>query len=194
MDFKFTAEQEALRERFEEFFEEEERNAPEGWLGRWEEELEADDKWAYHKSVEKKLAQKGWLSLPWPREYGGQQLGIIEQAIFGEVRSYHRVPGVATGTQIVAPAILEYGSEEIKRQWLPGMARGEITWCQCWSEPNAGSDLASLTTRAVEDGEDYVINGQKTWTTWAHRADHLFLLARTDPDAPKHRGAHLLLE
>jgi len=188
MDFKFTQEQEVMREEVRDFFKEEERNAPQEWFGKHEEELETDTKWAYHKSVEGKLAQKGWLSLPWPREYGGQELGVVEQAIFSEVRSYHRVPGVSTGTQIVAPALLEFGSEEMKKEWLPRMARGEITWCQGWSEPNAGSDLASLTTRAAEDGDDYIINGQKIWTTWAHRADYIFLLARTEPDAPKHRG------
>jgi len=117
-------------------------------------------------------------------------LGHVEQAIFMEAYSYHRAPGLDIwGLPILSPGILEYGSEEIKREWLPRIARAETDWCQGWSEPNAGSDLASLTTRAVEDGDDYVINGQKIWTTGAHRATHIFLLARTDPDAPKkHRG------
>jgi alkylation response protein AidB-like acyl-CoA dehydrogenase len=87
---------------------------------------------------------------------------------------------------IVVPSLLEYGSEEIKAKWLPMIANAETEWCQGWSEPNAGSDLASLTTRAAEDGDDYVINGQKIWTTGAQRATHIFLLAKTDPNAPKH--------
>ena len=189
MDLKFTPEQEALRREFQDFFAEEEKNAPEGWSGGWEAHFESDENWAYHRSVAEKLAQRNWLSLPWPRAYGGRDLGIMEQALFNEARSYHRVPGVDTGgPAIVAPGILEYGSEEMKREWLPRIAGAEINWCQGWSEPNAGSDLASLTTRAVEDGDDYVINGQKIWTSGAHRADHIFLLARTDPDAPPHRG------
>jgi len=189
MDFKFTLEQEALRKEFDDFFKEEAKNAPEGWVGGFEGRYDTDEGWAYHRSVAEKLAQKGWLSLPWPREYGGQELGLIEQAMFNEAWAYHRAPGVDFwGLYILAPSLLEYGSEENKREWLPRIARAETDWCQGWSEPNAGSDLASLTSRAVEDGDDYVINGQKIWTTGAHRATHIFLLARTDPDAPKHAG------
>lgn len=185
MDFKFTPEQEALRQEFEEFFNKEEKNAPPGWAGGWEARYETDENWAYHRSVTKKLAQKGWLSLSWPKEYGGQAHSYVEQAIFGEVFEYHRVPAIDINLLIVGPGILAFGSEELKKEWLPKMAKGEIVFCQGWSEPNAGSDLASLTTRAVEDGDDYVINGQKIWTTGGHRADHIFLLARTDPEASK---------
>ena len=190
MDFKFTPEQQALRKEFENFFREEEKSAPEGWVEAFESRYGSDEGWAYHRSVAEKLAAKNWISLPWPREYGGWALGHVEQAIFMEAYSYHRAPGLDIwGLPILSPGILEYGSEEIKREWLPRIARAETDWCQGWSEPNAGSDLASLTTRAVEDGDDYVINGQKIWTTGAHRATHIFLLARTDPDAPKkHRG------
>jgi alkylation response protein AidB-like acyl-CoA dehydrogenase len=189
MDFKFTPEQETLRAEFEEFFAAEEKRAPEGWTGGIEALFASDEGWVYHRSVAQKLAERGWLALPWPKEYGGKEHSYMEQLIFSEVKSYHRVPGADLwGPYIVAPSLLEYGSEEIKREWLPRIARAEINWCQGWSEPGAGSDLASLTTRAVEDGDDYVINGQKTWTSGAHRADHIFLLARTDPNAPKHRG------
>lgn len=189
MDFRFTPQQEALRREFEEFFTEEEKNTPEGWVGGIFELFETDEGWAYHRSVAEKLAKKGWLALPWPKKYGGQEHSYMEQLIFSEVRSYHRIPGVDFwGPMIVAPSILEYGSEEVKQEWLPRIARAEINWCQGWSEPNAGSDLASLTTRAVEDGDYYVINGQKTWTSGAHRADHIFIMARTDPSVPKHKG------
>lgn len=189
MDFKFTPEQEALKEEFEEFFEEEAKRAPDGFPGDVLSVFESDENWAYHCSAAKRLGEKGWLSLHWPKEHGGKAYGPIEHFIFHEVRTYYRVPGVdINGPTNVAASIMDHGSEEVRKRWLPGIASGEINWCQGWSEPNSGSDLASLATRAVEDGDDYVINGQKTWTTGAHRADNMFLLARTDPEVPKHKG------
>ena len=194
MDFKFTPEQEALKSEFDTFFREEEKNAPEGWVGGMEDRWESDDGWAYHLATAKKMAERGWLSLAWPKEYDGRELGIIEQALFSESASYHRVPGIDfMGSQILAPALLALGTEEQKREWLPKIANAESQWCQGWSEPNAGSDLAALTTRAVEDGDEFVINGQKIWTTAAHRADHIFILARTDPEIPRHKGLTFFL-
>lgn len=193
MDFILTPRQEALKREFEEFFRGEEKNAPAGWLGGSGASLETDDGWAYHLAVGKKLGEKGWLSLAWPKEHGGAELGHIDQVIFNETRSYYRVPGIDQGPYIVAACILEHGSEEMKHEWLPRIASRETTWCQGWSEPNAGSDLASLTTTATEDGDDFVVNGQKIWTSAAHRANHMFLLARTDQDAPKHRGLTFFL-
>ncbi len=189
MDFSLTEEQESLRKEFDTFFAEEEKRAPVGWGGWIFGVFDEDDVWAYHCSVAGKLGQKGWLSLPWPRKYGGREHSYIEQLLFNEVRGFHRVPGVDLwGPQIVAPSLMEYGSEEIKQRWLPDIARAEINWCQGWTEPNSGSDLASLSTTAVADGDDFIINGQKIWTTGAHRADHIFILARTDAKAPKHHG------
>ncbi len=189
MDFRFTQEQMALRHEFEDFFATEAKNAPETWVGGLESDYNTEEGYAYHRSVAQKLAQKGWLSLPWPREHGGRELGPVEQVIFNEVCFYYRVPGFNfQGLMILVPSLLEYGSEEMKAKWLPPIARAEVDWCQGWSEPNAGSDLASLTTRAVEDGDSYVINGQKIWTTGAQHATHIFLMARTDPNAPKHQG------
>ena len=191
MEFEFTAEQEALRKEFEAFFSEEENNAPEEWgaKGLMLAPFEDDDSWKYHRSVAEKLAKRGWLALPWPKKYGGQEHSYMEQLIFNESRAYHRVPGVDLwGPNIVAPSILEHGSDDLKERWLPRIGGAEINWCQGWSEPNSGSDLASLQTRATEDGDDYVINGQKIWTSGAHRADHIFFMARTDPEAQKHKG------
>ena len=188
MDFKFTPEQDALRKEFTEFCEEEAKNAPEGWGGGLQAEATAEG-WAYHHSVVEKVAKKGWLCLPWPKEYGGQGHGVIEQTIFNEITAYYKVPAVPFHFMTVAPGILEYGTEEQKREWLPKMARAEINWAELLSEPDAGSDLASLKTQAVADGDDYVINGQKVWTSGGHHADHVFILARTDPDpAKRHRG------
>ncbi len=188
MDFTLTPRQQALKKEFEEFFSQEEQNAPEGWLGGSGANLETDDGWAYHLRVGKKLGEKGWLSLAWPKEYGGSELGHVDQVVFNETRAYYRVPGIDQGPYFLAAAILEYGSEEMKREWLPRIANRETTWCQGFSEPNAGSDLASLTTTATEDGDDFVINGQKIWTSAAHRANHMFLIARTDQNAKKHKG------
>lgn len=189
MDFNLTKDQELLRKEFEAFFSEEEKRAPIGWGGWIFGIFDEEEVWSYHRSVAEKLARKGWLSLPWPKAYGGREHSYIEQLLFNEIRGYHRVPGVDLwGPQIVAPSLMEFGSEDIKQRWLPPIARAEINWCQGWTEPNSGSDLASLSTTAVADGDDFVINGQKIWTTGAHRANHIFILARTDPKAPKHKG------
>lgn len=189
MDFTLSPEQQALSKEFEEFFREEEKNAPEGWVGGLEDRYERDDFWAYHLAEAAKMAGKGWLSLPWPGKYGGRDLGPIGQALFKESCAYHRVPGLDfSGLAILAPALLECGTEEQKSRWLPRLANAEGFWCQGWSEPNAGSDLASLTTRATLDGDEWIINGQKIWTTAAHRADHIFVLARTDPNSRRSQG------
>ena len=189
MDFTFTPEQEALRKEFEEFCKEEAKRAPPWWGYKVAPQEESEEGWAYHRSVVEKVAKKGWLCLPWPKEYGGQGHGPIEQLIFQEVTAYYRVPAVPVLFMQVAAAILYHGTEEQKKEWLPRMARAEIWWAECLSEPDAGSDLASIKTTAVLDGDDYVINGQKIWTSGAHHADHVFILARTDPDPSKrHRG------
>jgi len=194
MDFRFTEEQEALRREFDSFFKEVMKEAPEDWEGGLEAFLATDEGWAFHRRVQRKLAEKGWLTLAWPKEYGGQALSIIEQMIFSEVRGYHRAPGIDIwGLDMLAPTLMIYGTEEQKKEHLPLMAEAEIHWCQLWSEPNAGSDLAALTTRAVEDGDDYVLNGQKIWATGAHRADAAFTLARTNPNEPRHRGISYFL-
>lgn len=194
MDFRFTPEQEALRKEFEEFFQEVMRDAPEGWGAGLEGFVASDEGWNFHRHVHRKLAKRGWLTLAWPKEYGGQALSVIDQLIFSEVRGYHRAPGIDIwGLDMLAPTLMIYGTEEQKKEFLPPMARAEIHWCQAWSEPNAGSDLAALTTRAVEDGDDYVLNGQKIWATGAHRADATFTLARTNPEEPRHRGISYFL-
>ena len=193
MDFRFTPEQEALKREFEEFFEEEMKQAPPGWTGALE-DMFSEEGFPFHRRMAKILAEKGWLVRPWPKEYGGQDAPIIEQLIFSEVRGYHGGAGVdAWGIDMLGPTLLAAGNEEQKSEHLPPIARAERFWTQGWSEPNAGSDLASLTTRAVRDGDDYIINGQKTWTSGAQHADWMFMLARTHPEEKRSKGLSYFL-
>ncbi len=142
-----------------------------------------------------KLAKKGWIAPAWPKEYGGAGLSVIEQFIMNEEFAEAGLPANVGGfgVMMVGPTLIEHGTEEQKAEHLPKILRGEVIWCQGYSEPGAGSDLASLQTRAVRDGDEYVINGQKIWTTGAQFADWMYMLVRTDPNAPKHRGITYLL-
>jgi alkylation response protein AidB-like acyl-CoA dehydrogenase len=141
------------------------------------------------------LADAGYAAIAWPPEWGGRGAGILEQVVFAEEMHRARAPGTLNplGLSNIAPAIIEHGTEEQRRTFLPRMLRGDDIWCQGFSEPNAGSDLAALRTRAVRDGDCWVVNGQKTWNTLGHVANWCELLVRTDPDAPKHRGITCLL-
>ena len=142
-----------------------------------------------------KLNTRGWTVPAWPTEYGGAGMSVMEQFIFSEEMAMARAPrglgGIGAGW--VGPTIILYGSEEQKKQHLPKIASGEAVWCQGFSEPQAGSDLAGIQTRAVRDGDDYVLNGQKIWTSLAHIAGWCIVIARTDPDAPKHKGISYFL-
>ncbi|MCC7366674.1 MAG: acyl-CoA dehydrogenase family protein [Dehalococcoidia bacterium] len=141
------------------------------------------------ESWRKSLAEVGWIAPHWPKEYGGAGLTTIEQFILSEEFAESDAPRLGgISTMMLGPTIIAIGNEDQKREHLPPILRGETVWCQGYSEPGSGSDLASLQSRAVRDGDDFVLNGQKIWTSGAHRADWMFCLARTDPDAPKHRG------
>ncbi|HXH21070.1 MAG TPA: acyl-CoA dehydrogenase family protein [Dehalococcoidia bacterium] len=133
-----------------------------------------------------KLRANGWIVPSWPKEYGGAEMTPMQQFILNEEFAKARAPRI--GVPLAGPTIVVHGTEEQKKEFLPPMLTGEQSWCQGFSEPGSGSDLASLQTRAVRDGDDFVINGSKIWTSGAHRANMMFMLARTDPDAPKHRG------
>jgi alkylation response protein AidB-like acyl-CoA dehydrogenase len=194
MDFGFTPEQIALRQQFDDFFRSEMRSAPAEWWTSLEAIYSSDDCWEFHKGVARKLGAKGWLSRPWPAQYGGQDAPLIEQFIFSDVMGYHKGAGVdPLGVGVLAPTLLVSGNDDQKREHLPPLSRGERFWCQCWSEPNSGSDLASLVTRATKVGDEYVIDGQKIWTTGAHRADWCNMLARTNPDERRSRGLSFFL-
>ena len=143
-----------------------------------------------------RMAEKGWTVPQWPKEYGGGGLSIDENRVLNEEmrRIKARTPLFGgMGTSMIGPALLEFGTEEQKKEHLPRICSGEIWWCQGYSEPNSGSDLASLQTKAVVDGDEYIVNGQKIWTSGADHADWIFCLVRTDPDAPKHDGITFVL-
>ena len=148
----------------------------------------------FFKTWTGKLNQRGWGAPAWPKEHGGGGMTVKEQFILSEEFAWRRAPrpgGIGHGW--AGPTIMVYGTQEQKDNLLPKIISGEHNWCQLFSEPGAGSDLASLQTRAIRDGDDYIINGQKIWTSGAHHADMGILIARTDPDAPKHRGISYFL-
>ena len=194
MDLRLTTEQAALRKEFDDFFREEMRKAPPHWEGTLEAVYGTEDGWTLHRSIAQKLGKKGWLSLAWPKAYGGQECPIVEQMLFSEMQGYHLAPGVDPfGIGMLAPTLLAAASHEQKEEFLPSIAGGEVVWCQLWSEPNAGSDLAALATTAIRDGDSYVINGQKIWTTGAHRADWGFGVFRTDSTQKRSKGLSFIL-
>ena len=140
------------------------------------------------------LTEHRWVAPHWPAEVGGGGLTAMEQFILSQELAEAGAPAVGgSGVSMLGPTLIVHGSDEQKRQYLPPILAGEVTWAQGYSEPGSGSDLASLTTRAVRDGDDFIINGQKIWTSAAHTADAMFALVRTDPDAPKHRGISFVM-
>ena len=153
-----------------------------------------EDKLADYEAWRDALAAKHWIAPHWPMDAGGAGLSSRERSVLNEEFSKAGVGNVGGfGTMMIGPTLLIHGSDEQKAEHLPKIMAGEVAWCQGWSEPGAGSDLASLQTRAVRDGDEYVVNGQKIWTSGAHQADWMYMLARSDPDAPKHRGISFLM-
>ncbi len=197
MDFEFSKEDQEFRAEVEEFCQKE---MPSGWLektifwpGGWGTfpcHEEGAEEWS--KEFVLKLGEKGWLKCLWPKEYGGMA-SALKQAILYDVLHYYRLPDGDIGAFIVGPTLLQVASEEMRKEWLPRVASGEATFWLGYSEPNAGSDLASLQMKAVDDGDSYIVNGQKIWSSGAHMTDYAWLIARTDPDAKKHKGITLMI-
>ena len=193
VDFADTAEQAEFRTEVREFLS---QNLPETLKisdddgPRFDEAL-SGDRAAAMKEWRAKLVEKAWIAPAWPKEYGGGELTTMEQFILNETFAETRSPRV--GVPDVGSTIMVHGTDEQKAEFLPNMVNGDTRWCQGYSEPGSGSDLASLQTRAVRDGDDFVINGQKIWTSGAHLANMIFAMVRTDPEAPKHRGISYLL-
>jgi alkylation response protein AidB-like acyl-CoA dehydrogenase len=191
MDFRFSPEDESFRQELRRFLAEQ---LPADWTVENDREGMGPEGLEFSRRFARALGERGWLTMSWPERYGGRGASHIEQLIFNEEMSWAGAPlGFGFGTQLVGPTLMVHGDEEQKARHLPPIARAEVLWCQGFSEPGAGSDLASLQTRAERDGDDYVINGQKIWTSEGHLADWMILLARTDQEAPKHRGISYFL-
>jgi alkylation response protein AidB-like acyl-CoA dehydrogenase len=156
---------------------------------------DSDGAFHYMRAWQKKMFDGGWVGIHWPKSYGGRGATLLEQAVFQQEFARVQAPPLANtlGLMIVGPTLMVHGTEEQKKRYIPRILSAEEIWCQGFSEPNSGSDLASLQTRAVEEGDDFIVNGQKIWTSMAHCADMCILLTRTDPQAPKHKGISFLL-
>ena len=189
MRFDFTPEESDFRRKLSAFLD---GALPADWHGPADESR--DDHWALNQQIKKGLADRGWFVMSWPTEYGGADSSPMMNTIFAEEMAYRRAPGHDRfGTRMLGPTLMRFGSDSQRAEHLGAIARGEVQWCQGYSEPNSGSDLASLQTRAVLDGDNFIVNGAKIWTSLAHRADMMFMLVRTDPDAAPHKGISLLL-
>ena len=190
MDFNLTEEQANRKKEYDAFFEEVMKNAPKEYVqGGFEAAFDSDEAFSFYKDVQKKLGEKGWLTMAWPKKYGGLEASNIDQLLFSSAAEDKEAPGVeAIGVNIFAPGLMAFGTEEQKERLLPPISKGETVYCQGWSEPDAGSDLANLSTMAIRKGDEYIVNGQKVWTSAGHRADYMYLLARTDPESRNHKG------
>jgi alkylation response protein AidB-like acyl-CoA dehydrogenase len=191
MDLTYPPEAETFRVEIRQWLED---HLPEGWFDEGF-TMTPDERRTWNEQWTKTLFEGGWICATWPTEYGGKGLSTMEAVVLNEEFARAGAPMRADffGDTLVGPTILQWGTEEQKKFFLPKILSGEIAWCQGFSEPDAGSDLANLNTKAVLDGDEWVINGQKIWTTQGFVADYIFILCRTDPDAPKHKGISYLL-
>ena len=187
MDFSLTPDQETFRQTLRTWLK---GNIPREWKHVGSSEIPRVEAYDLLKRWQNSLFDAGFIGLTWPKEYGGRGLTFMEELILQEEMALAKAPPILNvlGVGMAGPTIIAYGTEAQKKRYPAKILSCEEIWCQGYSEPNAGSDLAALQTRAVKDGEDWVINGQKVWTSFAQVADWMMLLARTDPSAPKHRG------
>lgn len=194
MDFRFTEEEVAFKAEVHQWLKQE---IPQRWTeldpGIWE---ETEESWSISRQFQRKLGQKGWLAPAYPKEYGGLELSHMKRLMLAEELAYNRAP-ISVEVEItvnwVAPTIILFGNERQKKEYGTRVAKGEIIFCIGYSEPNAGSDLAALQTRAVKVGDEYIINGQKIWCSYAHLADYCWLAVRTDPNVSKHKGISMFI-
>jgi hypothetical protein len=191
MDLSYPPEAETFRSEIRAWLSE---HLPAGW-GEPGFALSTEERAQFNKEWPAKLHEGGWICASWPQEYGGKGLSLMEAVVLNEEFARAGAPMRADffGDTLVGPTILQWGTEEQKQQFLPLILSGQISWCQGFSEPDAGSDLASLRTVAVRDGDVYIVNGQKIWTSYAHAADHCALLARTDQTTDGSEGISILL-
>ena len=191
MDLNLTPNEQKFRDEFREWLG---ANLPAPWQGGTNAE-DRSDYIRYLREWQQKLYLGGWAGISWPQQFGGRGASLMEQAIFQEELARANAPQLigTIGLSLVGPTIIAMGTDEQKARYLAPILSGEEIWCQGFSEPNAGSDLASLSTKAVRDGNDFVVNGQKIWTSFAQLADWCLQLVRTDTEAPKHKGITCLL-
>jgi alkylation response protein AidB-like acyl-CoA dehydrogenase len=192
MDFQYSAEQEAYRVKVRSWLE---ANQPAPLRDTEKEGANDETLWKRLKQWHKRLYEAGWMGLTWPKEYGGQAATFIEQVIFQQELGRLNLPFGCNvlGVIMTGPALMQWGTEEQKKRYLEPILSGDEIWCEGMSEPGAGSDLASIQMRAVLEGDSFIVNGQKVWTTIAHRSDFCQLFVRTDPELPKHKGMSCLL-
>jgi alkylation response protein AidB-like acyl-CoA dehydrogenase len=192
VDFSFSPQEEQFRQELREWLH---NNLPTGWGTPTFIMPKGEERREFLRDWQRKLYEGGYLGLSWPKEYGGRGASMIELAIFNEEMARVEAPGPLNviALSMVGPTIMTHGTEEQKKRHLSKILSCEEVWCQGYSEPDSGSDVASLRTRAEIKGDEFVVNGQKVWTSLAHFADWCMLLVRTDPDAPKHRGLSCLL-
>ena len=190
MDLNLTVEEVAFRDEFRAWLE---SNVPNDWSSWREKPLE--ESFPYLRRWQRKLHEGRWAAVSWPKEYGGRSASLMQQAIFWEEMARLEAPPMANalGLGLIGPTIIAYGTEVQKQRFIPKILSAEEIWCQGFSEPNAGSDLASLQTEARLDGEHYIVNGQKVWTSYGWVGDWCELVVRTDPTVPKHKGLSVLL-
>jgi alkylation response protein AidB-like acyl-CoA dehydrogenase len=197
MDFRFSEAEKKFRAEVEEFilqemlpgYSDKDLYWPGGYgaIGEFEVRDPAVEK------LRGKMGERGWLTMAWPKEYGGGGRSFVEQAIFFERLSYYGMPGMDVSTLISGPTILRFGSEELKKEWIPRIVRGNLKFWLAYSEPDAGSDLAAIRATATVDGDDLIVNGQKIWGSGAHVADCGWMVARTDMAAPPYKGTSLFI-
>jgi alkylation response protein AidB-like acyl-CoA dehydrogenase len=197
MDFRFSAEDEAFRQELRAWLE---KNRPEQSSADNDDHTDfmhegSKDQWQRRLNWHRKMHSGGWVGISWPKEYGGRGATLTQQLIYNEEMAAANTPQLVNGLGImlVGPTIIHWGTEEQKKRYVPKILSGEEIWCQGYSEPGSGSDVASLQTRAIEEGDYFIVNGQKVWTSDAHHADWCILLVRTDPSAPKHKGISYVL-
>jgi alkylation response protein AidB-like acyl-CoA dehydrogenase len=192
MDLNLTPNEQQFRDEFRAWLK---SNVPPEWTGGGIGSEDRNDYLKYLRDWQQKLYEGGWAGISWPKAFGGRGASLMEQALFQEEMARANAPQLigTIGLSLVGPTIIALGTEEQKARYLPKILSGEEIWCQGFSEPNAGSDLAALGTKAVREGEDFIINGQKIWTSFAQLADWCLLLVRTDTEAPKHKGITCLL-
>lgn len=197
MDFAYTEKEEAFRQEIRDWLAKHAKELPKWWFDRKLKRPDQDSKEMHEFGVwwHKKLYDGGFVGLNWPKEYGGRGATLLEQVVFSEEMAKARVPGPtnAIGIGWCGPTIITFGTEEQKKRFLQKILSAEEIWCQGFSEPEAGSDLANCQTKGVQDGDYWVVNGQKVWTSGGHYSDWAILIVRTEPTAPKHRGLTFFL-